>query len=116
MPAPHTPETGHNFWVRDTVNPAVTLTIDAPSVSTISQPIDVNATSTGSITIRATSLVTNGVTFSGPVTLQDVNAGAADVKTLNLDSAVAGLGRIFSGPVGLSISGAADDVLRLANS
>jgi autotransporter-associated beta strand protein len=114
--ARNTPETGHNFWVRDTVNPAVTLTIDGPSVGTISQPIDVNATSTGAITIRATSAVTNGVTFSGPVTLQDVNVGAADVKTLNLDSAAAGLGMIFSGPVGQSVSGAADDVLSLAKS
>ncbi len=114
--ARNTPETGHNFWVRDTVNPAVTLTIDGPSVGTISQPIDVNATSTGAITIRATSAVTTPVTFSGPVTLQDVKVGAADVKTLNLDSAAPGLGMIFSGPVGQSVSGAADDVLSLAKS
>jgi len=111
--ATNTPETGHNFWVRDTVNPAVTLTIDGANVGTIPQAIDVNATTTGAITIRATAAVTNPATFSGPVTLQDVKTGVADIKTLTLDSAAPGLGMIFTGAVGQSTSGAANDILSI---
>jgi autotransporter-associated beta strand protein len=99
------------FWQSDVINPNVTLRVTDPGVTVISQAVDVNANGSGTTTIASAT----PVTFSGAVTLQDVHAGAADTKTLTIDStAASGLGMVFSGVIAESISGAADDVLSLA--
>ena len=99
-------------WVRDTVNPNVTLQINNAAVTSITQAIDVNANGTGLTTISSA----NPVNFSGPVTLQDMRAGVQDTKQLRIDST-------GTDPVGIHFSGilseatpgigATDDVLSL---
>lgn len=85
---------------------------------TIGNSVDVNATNgTGLTTIGADSTVTSGsVTFSGSITLQDLQAGTRETKTLRVASSTsADLGVIMSGLISEADSGmaASDDVLSL---
>jgi autotransporter-associated beta strand protein len=77
-------------WLRDTVNPDVTLSV----ATGISQNIDVNANGIGTTKITSAT----AVTLTGNVTLQNLVSGVRETKTLTLDT-IANAGR------GLEIAG-----------
>jgi len=99
-------------WLNDQVNANVTLRVSNPSVTSVTQAIDVNANGTGSTTIASDA----PVTFSGAVTLQDVRANVQETKTLSIDSGTTtGSGVAFSGLISEADggSGPTDDILSL---
>jgi autotransporter-associated beta strand protein len=104
-------------FLQDDLNANVSL-LAGTSGLTISNSIDINATNgSGNTTIGAASSVTSGtVTISGPVTLQDVQAGVQETKQLRLTSSTnTDLGVILSGLVSEADTGMGptDDVLSL---
>jgi autotransporter-associated beta strand protein len=103
-------------WLVDQINANVSLLANAPTVTTVSNAIDVNANGSGTSTLGATSLVTGTVTFSGNITLQDLFPGSAESKQIMLTSSTtAGTGVSFSGIISeANGAGGTPDVLSLA--
>jgi autotransporter-associated beta strand protein len=99
-------------WVRDESNPDVTLQINNAAITTVTQAIDINANGSGTTTIVSA----NPVTFTNTVTLQDVQAGVQETKTLTINSGTStGAGVAFSGVISEADggTGAGDDILSL---
>jgi autotransporter-associated beta strand protein len=102
------------YFLADTLNPNVTLSVTSPTVNSVVQAIDINANGTGSTSIVASS----AVTFSGNVTLQNVQPGVQENKALTLNSSASGAGMVLSGILSESTlgSGPTDDILSLIKS
>ena len=99
-------------WVQDKANPDVTFQVSNAAITSVTQAIDVNANGSGATTIVSA----NPVTFTNSVTLQDIQAGVRETKTLTINSGTsAGSGIAFNGIIGESDGGttAVDDILSL---
>jgi autotransporter-associated beta strand protein len=83
-------------WVRDKINPNVTLQV-GNDVTSIANPIHVVANGTGTTTIEPNGSI--AVQFTGNVTLSDSNAGVQETKNLTLvgPTGATGNGMWFSG-------------------
>ena len=99
-------------WVQDKSNPDVVFQVNNAAITSVTQAIDVNANGSGATTIVSA----NPVTFTNTVTLQDVQAGVQETKTLTINSGTsAGAGVAFSGVIREADGGttAGDDILSL---
>lgn len=67
----------------------------------VANSLDVNATGSGAVTIGASAAVTTGTsTFSGAMRLQDLQAGVAESRTVEITSSITGTnGVVFSNVV-----------------
>ncbi len=84
---------------RDVLNPDLALLQNVAGLN-VANNIDINATNgSASVILGGSTALTNGTgEFSGGVTLQNLQPGAAETKTLNLTSSTAG-GINFSGAI-----------------
>ena len=99
-------------WVQDKSNPDVVFQVNNAAITSVTQAIDVNANGSGATTIVSA----NPVTFTNSVTLQDMQAGVQETKTLTINSGTsAGAGVAFSGVIREADGGttAGDDILSL---
>jgi autotransporter-associated beta strand protein len=99
-------------WVQDKANPDVTFQVSNAAITSVTQAIDVNANGSGATTIVSAT----PVTFTNSVTLQDIQAGVRETKTLTINSGTsAGSGIAFNGIISESDGGTTvvDDILSL---
>lgn len=104
------------YWVRDVVNAKVGLLANVSGV-TVSNNIDLNTRAgTSGMSLGAVDSLTGGsVTYSGPITLKDNQAGVSETQSLSLVSNISsGYGVTISGAISEQTgSGANADVLAL---
>lgn len=108
----NSPNTDPVYWQRDILNPNVTLNISNAAITSVTQAIDINANGLGNTIITSA----NPVTFSGNVTLQNLQTGIREIKTLSIESNTStGAGVVFSGVIGEATpgNGATDDQLSI---
>jgi fibronectin-binding autotransporter adhesin len=98
-----------SHWMRDVVNPNVSLLVNAPLATPVANPIDLNATvGAGTTTIGGTSTLTTGsATFSGNITMQSQIPGA-ETMTLALTSSTNALDGIVIGSAAGGVISEAD--------
>lgn len=106
------------FWKQDVINPNVGLLM-ATSGVIASNPVDLNATNgTGTTTMGGAATFTSGTSsFTGPVTLRNIQPGTPEIEILQIVSSATGSeGAVFGGVISEENGGAGNDVLSLVKS